>query len=143
MLSLSFSDGIFSFQFNTLGIFYYWAGAGDSYKDLRGSIEVVEGQNERELQLSVSLGGFQGRFEFNFSLFSFLIFFILAIFTPDSLHNESNIIDSCQNSNVNLNSCPQVASVKGGYFKYLSTCDIPSINSYVIDKSDTIIISGK
>jgi hypothetical protein len=80
LLSLSFSDGIFSFQFNTLGKFYYWAGAGDSYKDLRGSIEVVEGQNERELQLSVSLGGFQGVFEFNFSFIFISNFFYLSYF---------------------------------------------------------------
>jgi len=71
----TFSDGIFTYQFNKLGTFYYWAGAGDSYKDLRGSIEVVEGLNERELELSVSLGSSKG--QFNFFYFSFLISFLL------------------------------------------------------------------
>ena len=70
-------EGIFSYQFNAVGKFYYWSGAGDLYKGLRGSIEVIEGLNERELELSVSLEGFPGLF-FSFFFSFFLICFIFS-----------------------------------------------------------------
>ena len=59
-----------------------------------------------------------------------------------SASNKTEKIDTCLNSNVNLSMCPQVEPAKVGFFKFLSTCNVPTIVLALID-NDNFFIYGK